>query len=302
MDNHFERVFDVVEPVRVEVAWTTSTDLTLSTHERGRVAVRVDGATPDDVTVELREGGVLAVTRVERDAPRGGWLRALRRGGADIDIQVPCGSSLRLDCAAGDVTVGEDVTSIEGRLGSGDLCVERCDSVDVEVAMGDVDLHHVSGPVRLKAGNGDVDIDVVGGSATVTTGTGDVVLHQVQGAVTVRSGSGDVKVGKAGAGCHVDLGCGDLDADEIVGDVQVRSGSGDITIMAIMTPCEARFSTATGDVTIGVAPHLKVWTDIRTVTGDVDLRLTPRGEPVGVEPFVSITGTTASGDVLVRDA
>lgn len=173
------------------------------------------------------------------------------------------------------VTVaGASATStLRGRLGavtltssSGDLDVEHCTSLQARSASGDVRAGRVDGP------------------ADVGNASGDVRLADAGGPVQLRTASGDLLVGTAAT------------------DVTARTASGDVRIDAA-TSGTVRLTTVSGDATVGVAPGLRIWLDVQTVSGRLRSELAEDGPDAGgAAAQLSVTLQSVSGDLRLRRA
>lgn len=78
---------------------------------------------------------------------------------------------------------------------------------------------------------------------------------------------------------------GDIDAEVVLGSVMARTVSGDIVIGSYHGP-EARISTVSGDVRLGAGAGARGTLNVKTVSGDLDLRGTGR---------LAVSASTVSG-------
>ena len=109
----------------------------------------------------------------------------------------------------------------------------------------------------------------------------------------------------------------------IIGEVHcpvtAKSGSGDVMVKSVQHSASrpirrqetspwprppARWTCAPrrARLTIGVADQLPAWLDLNSVSGDIRIALTSISEPRPGEPYVSVRGRTASGDIAVYRA
>ena len=142
--------------------------------------------------------------------------------------------------------------------------------------LGTLDVNGVSGDVRVR---GEISDD-----ATVKTVSGDVELERVDGGLSVQTVSGDARV------------------RGIAGSVDAKSVSGDIRLEAL-TSGDARFSSVSGDIEIGIARGSLLDVDAGSTSGDLASEVPlasepPSGEDAGA-PTVILRGRTVSGDVRV---
>lgn len=195
------------------------------------------------------------------EGPDTGWSWR-RRGQIQVRVRVPEDTHLRVKVASADA-------ALTGRYGD---CV-------IDAASGDVELGHVSGWLRLHTASGDARVERVDGQAGVDSASGDVRLGYAGGDTTVQSASGDVSVRQA------------------EGSVRARTASGDLRVDSVRRG-EARLTTASGDVEVGVPAGTSVWLDVSTAGGRTRSDLQQlAGVPATGKPDLSLHVSTASGDI-----
>ena len=190
--------------------------------------------------------------------------RLLRAPSFAVEVSTPPGAAVRAAVASADVT-------LLGRLGaaaltsaSGDVAVEHCAELQVRSASGDTRAGLVDGAATLASASGDVRLGSAGGPALLRTASGEVVVDEVTGELSVRTASGDLHVGRAASGT-------------------------------------LRLTTVSGDATVGVEPGLRLWLDLRSVSGRLDSQLAADGTE-GAEPELSVLLQSVSGDLRIRRA
>lgn len=254
---------------------------------RGRVRVRAVETTRTEVRIEGRHAEQVELThegdRLSLVAPK------VRTGffGSDpelvVDVDLPTGSTLVTKLGAADLVVEGTLEALRSRTGSGDVTVAHVTGAAVlDTGSGDIDIARTDGDLRIKSGSGDITV-AHAAHAGIATGSGDVRIRQAQGAVSLKAGSGDLRIDHAGS------------------DVDLTTGSGDLVV--------GRFDrgslvakTATGDVAVGVAAGVPVWTDISSITGRISSTLTGAGQPEPGQDHIELRVTTVSGDVRLQDA
>jgi DUF4097 and DUF4098 domain-containing protein YvlB len=237
--------------------------------------VVVEGKYADDVVVE-QHGDAISVTEPGRGRIFGD--NALR-----VDIVLPERSNPAIRTGSADVQVEGRAGDAQLRSGSGDLTAEIVEGhLLVETGSGQIRLDDVRGDVRVKSGSGDVEIGEAGGTAVVSTGSGDVHIDTARGTTVVKTGSGDLLVGTAHDDTSFSTGSGDATVD--------RVERGRLTVKG-----------ASGDVSIGVPAGVPVWTDITTVTGQIQSSLQGAGQPQEGQDHVEVRAKTVSGDVVLTE-
>ena len=145
-----------------------------------------------------------------------------------------------------------------------------------QTGSGNVRGHELSGPARIKAGSGDIDIE--------ETGEGDI---------DIRTGSGNITAKGINGGFHAEAGSGDIHGDGAPKNLwSIRTGSGNV---GLHVPQDAAFdvdvSSSSGSVTLGHPVST-------TVQGRVqESRKSVVGKVRGGGPTISVH--TGSGDISV---
>jgi DUF4097 and DUF4098 domain-containing protein YvlB len=237
------------------------------------VSVRTSGDAADDITVEQRGAEIVIRGRPTIGSAFGG------RSDLRIDVTLPVGSTLA------------------GRLGSADLIATgHLGAARIRSASGSVRVADVDADTVIETGSGDVAVGSAGAELRARAGSGDIEIGWVTGALAVIAGSGDVRIGVAKATASVKSGTGDIELAEAHGDVTAGSGSGSVTVHQLRRGT-LRATTASGDIVVGVPAGVPVWTDVRSVTGDVESDLEGAGRPAAGQDHLEIHATSVTGDV-----
>jgi hypothetical protein len=191
--------------------------------------------------------------------------RLLRTPPFAVRVTVPPGTACRVAVASADVELRGELGRVELTAASGDSTVESC------------------AELQLRTASGDARIGSVAGRATVGSASADVWIGSADGGVEVRTASGDVEVGSA------------------AGDVSIATASGDVGVRHL-SGGSAQVKTVSGDVALGVAPGLRVWLDLSTVSGRMESEL-DGDDSAGEGPAqLSIAVRSVSGDQRIRRA
>jgi DUF4097 and DUF4098 domain-containing protein YvlB len=252
-----------------------SGDVAVRADQESGVHVEVLGDHADDVTVEQR-GDRVVVIAPQRAAFFG-------RGG-DLDVRITCphDSDLATQLGSADLVVTGVLGGASLKAGSGDVDLEAANrDTRIETGSGDIQLGLVAGDLRVKAGSGDVTVRELGGSATISTGSGDVQIEHASGDVQAKTGSGDLHVRRP------------------EGDVLLSTASGDLTV-DVMGAGQLAAKNVSGDIRVGVAGGLPVWTDVTTLTGTVSSTLAGAGQPAEGDPYLELHAKTVSGDIYLE--
>lgn len=252
-----------------------SSDLTIEEGE-GEVIVDIDhGAEPESVEVSF-SGGVL---RIEVPPLR----RAFFGGGRSyhITVQLPAGSSLSLTSGSGDITSHGEFGHVDVRSGSGNLRATAAQEL------------------RVTSGSGDVTVTSLD-CGSVSTGSGNILIERATGVLDVKSGSGDIEIRQVSV-VEAKTASGDLAIWEIAGRATLRTASGDLRVRhAFNGSLDA--TSASGDVTVGVAAGTAARLDCSTVSGSTHSTLAAAAGPAENAETLELRSRTVSGDILIERA
>ncbi|MEL4356945.1 MULTISPECIES: DUF4097 family beta strand repeat-containing protein [unclassified Luteococcus] len=155
-------------------------------------------------------------------------------------------------------------------------------ALDLDGKTGDVTINGEGGRLRARTTSGDLTLESCSGGE-ITAGSGVVSLDEAPGETRIKTGSGEIRVETAS------------------GDLELASGSGDVELGCLGSG-RVTARTGSGDITIGAKRGIPVWQDASTGTGDLDVQLSPRGEPTEGQPHLEIRASSGSGDVTLTDA
>lgn len=269
--------FTTPEPIELFVE-IGSGSIEVTAEQIGLTKVRVEGDEHDDVIV-TQEGRQVSI-RARQQRGRLDFLSSGRD--VQITVLVPAGSDLATQCGSADLSARGSYGSGHLRAGSGEIQVEAFGGdVSVSTGSGDIELGAVAGALRSKSGSGDVAVGRLDGAGRLSTGSGDVRLEQVSQAADVKTGSGDVELGR------------------LTGDLNRTSGSGSLRVRELRSG-RVQVKTGSGDVDLAIPAGTPVWTDIRSVSGEVRNGLPGVGAPQEGQPHVELRVVTASGDVRLQ--
>ena len=242
--------------------------------------VRVDG--PRQTTSSSSSGATRSSCSAATPTAGGAFLGG--RGPLDVVVTAPAGSNLLAKTASARLTA-------DGRVDA----------------------------ARIRSASGEIRVEEIAGDGVFEAGSGTIEVRAAAGDLRLKAGSGDISIGRAGSGLEANLGSGSIDVGlrgrSSVDARRVRATSVSTrpprTSRPRRRPVTSRSSrsargaikatTASGDVRVGVGAGIPVWTDIRTISGEIRSDLRGAGQPEPGQDRVEIYVTTSSGDVTLRE-
>jgi hypothetical protein len=207
----------------VHVVASERTDTTVDVTP-ARVLSKADVSAAEQATVDFTDG--LLVIRVPRAPGMFG-----RHGAVRVRVCLPSGSTVNADAASADVRIEGPVGDSRVKTASGDVRCEESTSLRVDTAKGDVTLGRSGGDVGITVQAGDIKIGEVAGSAVVRCTSGDVTLGTVAGHLTVNGANGDITVERAAGDVTVKISSGDVTIGEVIrGSLLVEASAGDLEV------------------------------------------------------------------------
>ena len=154
---------------------------------------------------------------------------------------------------------------------------------------------------RLTVASADVRIEGRIRALDVTGASGDLtVAGEVTGEASVKTVSGKVRIERVGGSFACQTVSGAVEVGWIGGSAVVRSVSGVVRLQSLRQG-QARFTSVSGDVEIGIAAGSFLDVDAGSVSGDMSSEVPLASVPgeAGDGPTVVLRGKTVSGDVKV---
>jgi DUF4097 and DUF4098 domain-containing protein YvlB len=170
----------------------------------------------------------------------------------------------------------------------------------VKTASADVTCSGRLGNFSAAVASGDISLGTVEGDVSVTSASGDFQCSEIGSGLKVKTASGDVVVGRLGGAADLSLASGDVRLEDAASSVKANTASGDV-YLGRAHEGEIRVRSASGDVTILVAPGTGAYLDVTSVTGDMSCTL-PFDEQSSSEAKLSIYCQSVSGDVAIGSA
>jgi hypothetical protein len=164
----------------------------------------------------------------------------------------------------------------------------------------DVELRGQLGRVQLTTASGDSAVESCA-ELQLRTASGDARVGRVAGRATVGSASADVRIESAGRGVEVRTASGDVEVGSAAGAVSIATASGDVGVRRL-SGGSAQVKTMSGDVALGVAPGLRVWLDLSSVSGRMESELDGDDDAGEGPAQLSIAMRSLSGDLRIRRA
>jgi DUF4097 and DUF4098 domain-containing protein YvlB len=154
-------------------------------------------------------------------------------------------------------------------------------------------LSRLTGELHFQTGSGNVRGRELSGPARVKAGSGDIEIEEVgAGDVDIRTGSGNITVKGANGGFHAEAGSGDIRGDGTPKSLwSIRTGSGNVDLRV---PSDAGFDVDISSNSGTVVVDHPVTT---TVQGRVQERKSVVGKVRNGGPTISVH--TGSGDIRV---
>jgi hypothetical protein len=270
-------------------------NVTIDAAERRTTTVDVrptDPGDPRDVEMVARtevdfDDGTLTIR-----SPRSGLLLASRpRGSIDVTVQLPAGSSIRAETATGALRSTGTLDDCRLDTAAGDVAIERSHTLRVNKAAGTVSIGEVTGDARIESATGEVEVGRIGGGAKIDTASGGVRVGAADGDLKVSGANGDILIERCGGSVKANTAFGSVRLLSVKqGKVKVDSARGDIEIgiaegTAAWLDLDTTFGNASSELHSADAPdHSERTVEVRASTafGDIAVR---RAQPsAGAEP------------------
>ncbi|USX48751.1 DUF4097 family beta strand repeat-containing protein [Lentzea sp. HUAS12] len=201
----------------------------------------------------------------------------------DVVIELPTGSRVDIDLAAGSARTSGVLGVTEVDLSAGNIHLDRTGPLKADTGAGQVKIGAVTGDAEVKTGSGHIRVGRVDGSLVVKNSNGHIDVGTVEGELRARSANGDINVERAGALVDARTAMGSIEVAEVVRDT-------------------VSLNTAMGGIELGIAQGTAAWIDAKTSFGRVSNTLDGSDGPGNAAQTVKVTAHTSFGDISVRRA
>jgi len=232
----------------------------------------------------------------------GGAINA-ETGGGTIDVG-NVGGEVKVRTGGGQIHIGSARGRVVAETGGGNVVLDSgSQGASLETGGGSIHVEKCAGQVKAETGGGSIELGEVAGEATMQTGGGSLRLNSATGLVRAETGGGSIELNAVPA-AHVETGAG-----TIIAKFVASSGAPD-----------SQLETATGDVTVYLAPamHVTLRASIEAASGHriqsdfPEIRVSSEGgqwEPKFVSAEGSLNGggpvlkiRTTMGNIYIRRA
>ncbi|MEU8506638.1 DUF4097 family beta strand repeat-containing protein [Streptomyces brevispora] len=276
--------FDTSEPISVH-AQVAAGSIQFAAGDRLDTVVDVRPRDPQkdqdvrsaDQTEVTYASGVLTIR-----TPKSRYLVG-RTGTVDVTVELPTGSGVDLTGAWVQV-LGE------GRLGE----------VHVKTSSGDVRLD-TTGPLRLTASHGSINVDRIDGTAEITTSSGSMRVGTVNGPAVLKNSHGTTTVGTATGDLRVSGAHGDIDIARAEGSVAATTAHGTLRVGDVARGT-VQLETSYGAIEVGIREGTAAWLDASSGSGQVRNTLTASETPEKATDTVEVRARTRNGNIDVLRA
>lgn len=171
-------------------------------------------------------------------------------------------------------------------------------SVRVRLGAGGTRVRGAASDVAIEIGAGDVRLDAPVEEASIRVGSGDIIIEAITESGDIDSANGDIRIGSV-TDARINTASGDVRIDHVSRIARIKSASGDITVKKF-SGIDLETKTMSGDVRVGLMPHMEIKARIKTLSGDFRNKVVPTGGEKTQVATMSIT--SFSGDVTLTSA
>jgi DUF4097 and DUF4098 domain-containing protein YvlB len=240
----------------------------------------------------------------------------VRRGSADLTIQVPKSASIVVHSGRGDVAINGVDGGVNVGADSGDIALNKiAGAVVAKMSKGDFSAHLLGGSLALSGRTNDASVAAVKGPVTLDGDFfGDVSLSQIDAPLTFHSSrttfnvqhlpgdlsldSGDLHVNRSTAPLRISSKAKNIVLSDVsAGPVVVSNSDGDVALQMVPPVGDIEVHNNTGGIDLTLPPSLAFHLEATANNGNVasDFKLTG-----GDSTEHSLQGSTAIGSPMPR--
>ncbi|MFD0774712.1 DUF4097 domain-containing protein [Streptomonospora algeriensis] len=261
--------FDTPGPITAELNLVFGA-VQINAGDRSETAVEVRPRDPakdadvraaEQIRIEYADGRLLV-----EDSAVTGLGRLLRKGVADVTVDLPAGSQVQATARGANLRCA-------GPLGASKLTASS----------GNIALDRLTGSAELTSTHGWIRAQEIDGSAAVTTSLGAITLGTVTGKLRMKSAHGDIT------------------AERPLASVEARTAHGNVRIGEVVRG-RVDLETSYGELEIGIREGTAAWLDVGAKHGSVSSSLESAEDPGTAAETAEVRAHTVYGDIVVRRA
>ncbi|HTN79052.1 MAG TPA: hypothetical protein VMK16_05200 [Acidimicrobiales bacterium] len=276
--------FDTPQPIDITIdlavgdARITASDRTdtVATVRPTNESKSADVTAAEETRVDYVDGRLTVIS------PRS-WRRFTpfdKSGSVQVSVEVPTGSTLEASTSLGDIRVEGEIDRCRVKTAMGSIRVDDVGPLALKTGYGDADVDRVRGDADIATGSGALRVGTVDGEATVKNSNGGTSIDHVTGNVRVKAANGTISIGRADASVDAKTAAGSIDVGE------VRRG------VAVLR-------TAAGSLSCGIADGTAVNLDVRSNLGRIHSSLETTSGPASTDEVVELHAHTSVGDITL---
>jgi DUF4097 and DUF4098 domain-containing protein YvlB len=226
--------FNTPQPISARLSLLAA-NVTLDAAERATTTVDVQPTDPDEPRdVELAERTSVSFDdgRLTVRAPRSGmWLSSKPRGSIELTVALPARSDVRAETAAGAFRITGALGACRLDTAMADVAIEHARTLRVNKAAGTVTIGEVAQDATVESATGEIEIARIGGAAKIDAANGGITIGSVDGDLKVSGANGDIVARRCGSSVAASTAFGSVRLESVAqGAVKADSARGDIEI------------------------------------------------------------------------
>jgi DUF4097 and DUF4098 domain-containing protein YvlB len=149
----------------------------------------------------------------------------------EVSVDLPTGSQVYLDAAAGDFRCTGQLGECKVKTSTGHVQLEQTGPLRLDTAAGNVTVDRVTGNAEVSTGIGRVRIGEFAGAAVIKNSNGKTEIGTAAGDVRMRAANGDISIDRAAAGVDAKTANGSIRIGEVArGAVVLKTAAGDLEV------------------------------------------------------------------------
>lgn len=204
-------------------------------------------------------------------------------GSVDVHIDVPVGTHLSANIAAGSATLRNHLGDVDVKISAGGVRGDVMASLRAKVSHGGISVDEVTGDVVVQQSSGDAQLGTVRGRADIKAGHGGIRIDQLEGAGDFVTATGGVQISEVG------------------NDTRIKTGHGTIRLARVKQGALV-VESGYGAIEVGIVPGAPVWIDADSKRGVVRTDLDTDSGPMDDEAPIEVHANTKFGDIFINRA
>jgi TonB family protein len=154
------------------------------------------------------------------------------------ELSVPRNLQVQVDTAVGNIQMQDSQAAVNLETGGGNITIGNVGAARLSTQGGHIVAGNVAGDLHAQSGGGHITAANIGGEAVLVTAGGHIHAGKIGGAAQLQTGGGNISVDRAGGRVSASSAGGQINFGEASGAITAHTEGGGIRVLRVARPIE----------------------------------------------------------------